>query len=798
MRKNYFLLLLSVMLFSGRSFAQLKQPCYTDEIHRRVLANNPNLAKVEQDYEKQIQAGLKQIDLTKYARTTASRTDYTDSTDFWYDVPVVIHVIHDYNYFDPGDSEGAYNDLAGDYAEDSVIYNAIDWFNIVYAKENGDTSSVIHTYKGFIPNSQTPYIGTIKIRLHLASVDPNGNPTHGITHHRSYLTYSGGDQAKFDQWPPTSYLNIWTIGEMSTSNGQAAAYAYLPPEIGNGVPAQYDGVISITGYFNYTTTINHEIGHVFNLYHPWGSTNAPAVACGDDFVDDTPPTEGHAETGCSAASLYDTMCATNYFKIYGGAHGDSLVNYPDTVNAQNIMDYTYCGRMFTAGQAARMHAALNSDVAGRNNLWDTTNLMRTGVWDASYNPIPRADLPPIVEFSVVDSTSSAKVLTNLNIQYFTCPPSGGKPYGLKFYNESWNDTIIATQWTFSNGASRPTSNKKAVSETFTEPGWVTVTLASTGNGTGTTSDTSTPVFVAQATGTTANGYFEEFSGADTAQWPTFNYYSNEFKWQLSNSVGFYDHSSMEYLGFDNRISSFGVPLTGLPAGDFDDMFSIPMDLSGLTSGNCYLNYMYSGASRSSNSADINDELDIDYSVDRSNTWTNIVKLTKHQVFNNGVYTVAYYPTSTADWAPMAISIPAAARTNYTVFRFRYKPGIAVGYDGTTATGTMSSGNNFFIDRINFSPYPASVSTVKAENGNVVVAPNPTNGDAYVIINDANSATARVVVTDITGKVVYTTTEEINAGQAHVQIPHSAIAVAGMYIVQTTTGDAISTRKLVVE
>jgi hypothetical protein len=794
MKKNYLFLLFAVACLTGKGYAQsqAKQPCGSTEARQQLLLTHPEILKAEEDFNAQVKAGLKNIDLSKMAahRTTADASEL-DSATFWYDIPIVIHIIHDYNN-------------NADYIPDNTIYNdLVNLWNPVYAaKEVNPSDGPDSTYVlNHTPNFY-PYIGNPHIRLHLAAIDPNGKPTKGITRHRSYLTYSGGEQAKFDDWDPTSYVNIWTVNTMSTANGMAAAYAHFATDVA-GIPF-YDGVIALWDYIGTPHTINHEMGHMMNLYHPWGNTNNPDVACGDDDVDDTPPTKGHAEPGCALAlsttntasnnSMWDTACAENYFKIYTDRHGnDSLVNYPDTTNTLNIMDYTYCAKMFTKGQVTRMHTTLNSDVAGRNNLWSGANLVRTGIkinaTDTTFAPIP--DLPPTVEYSVLNAHGNA-------IQYFTCAKLGSLPTGLTFKDESWNDTIVSRKWTFGNGAAISTSTVNIVSTSFSTPGWANVTLADSGNHTATTTNSSTPIFVAQATGVPGAGYYEEFKGATATQWPTFNYYNNEFKWQHAG-VGFYDDSSMMYTGYDNRVNpSFGIyPNTGEPIGDFDDMFSIPVDLSGF-SGACSLNYMYSGASRSANSLDINDALEIDYSTDRSNTWTTLTTLTKAQICNKGEYAFAYAPVSQADWAPMSINIPAAARTNYTIFRFRYKPGIAVGYDGTTVTGSYSSGNNFYMDRVNFSPWPASVSNVVAGTADVVVAPNPTNGDAYVIIKDMDNVATRIVVTDITGKVVYTTNELISGNEARVQIPHAAISVQGMYIVQTITGTQVTTKKLVVE
>ena len=777
MKKNYLFLLFAFACFAGKSYAQ-HQLCGSSEARERLLQAHPEIVKQEEAFELQMQQQLKKIDFTKAARTTG--VDESGNPDFWYDIPVVVHVIHDY---------GREN------INDTLLISYMKGWNIVYAEQNADTIDVYNHCPNF-----AKYIGNPHIRLHFAAIDPSGNPTKGITRHRSYLTYEGGDQAKLDDWPHDSYVNIWVVNTMSLVNNKAAAYAFYATDVAD-IP-YYDGVIVLYSYINQNKDINHEMGHMMNLQHPWGNTNDPGVGCGDDGVDDTPPTKGHYDGGCAYSSpssdplsIYDTACAENYFKIYTDMNGnDSLVNFPDTTNTQNIMDYEFCSRMLTKGQVTRMHAALNSDVAGRNNLWNPTNLIRTGVENADSTLSPGTpDLPPVAEYSVLNGVGVSGA-----IQYFTCPKSGSLPTGLKFINESWNDTITALNWNLGNGAAISTTTVNSFTTTFLTPGWANISLAATGNHTSTTTVSSASVFVAQATGTPGAGYYEEFNGATAEQWPTFNYYNNEFKWQPA-SVGFYDGNSMMYTGYDSRVDpSFGIyPTTGCPAGDFDDMFSIPVDLSGF-SGACSLNYMYSGASRSANSLDINDALEIDYSTDRSNSWTTLATLTKSQISNKGEYAFAYVPVSQADWAPMSINIPTAARTNYTIFRFRYKPGVSTGPDGTAATGIYSSGNNFYMDRVNFSPWPAGVNNVVAGTADVVVAPNPTNGDAYVIIKDMDNVATRIVVTDITGKVVYTTNELISGNEARVQIPHAAISVQGMYIVQTITGTQVTTKKLVVE
>ncbi|MCF8450285.1 MAG: zinc-dependent metalloprotease [Taibaiella sp.] len=756
MKKNYLSLVLALMLVASRGFAQA--PCATDEMHKFYKQQNPAVQVYEDQLNKSIKAFIAaQVNAGKFAsKTTATRSD----TDF-YDIPVVVHIIHNYG---------------GENLKDSNIYAMIAHLNKFYNKQSA-LSTIIEPFK--------KYIGNAKMRFHLATIDPLGNPTKGITKRISYLTYGGDDQAKMDQWPPTSYFNIWTENVIGRGIGVGIVLAYATfPASGAAFPYS-DGVISRFDYINDDNTIEHETGHYFDLAHPWNSGEGVGEVCGDDEVDDTPPTKGHFSV-CGSAQLYDTTCASNYFKLYASASGmvDSVVNYPDTTNTQNIMDYSQCAQsMLTIGQVWRMRAALNSTIGGRSNLWDSTNLAITGAL------APYPDLKPVTDFCVRQGLAQNSTLT-----YFTFPG-----VSLHFSNKSWQDTITAVNWTFSNGASKPTQSFTTLSginnsfeNNFSEPGWVNMTLEATGNNSGTTSTTyPKAVFVADNTGVDAlSGYFMEFNpGADRDKWPMFNYYNNGFKWDYAN-VGYYDNTCIKYQGFDKRA---GLELlTGTPKGDFDDLYSVPFDLTGLTSGNCNLNFHYSGASRTSASEHINDSLFIDYSIDKKHTWVSLAKLGKGTLLNKGALSVEYVPISTSDWAAKTISIPAAARNKYTVFRFRYKPGIY-----KSAFDFRSSGNNFYLDRVHVSPWTAEVSDLKMGTIDVKVVPNPTQGDAYVVVKDVQNSQAQVVVMDITGKVVYTITEQLKGNAARILIPHDAIATPGIYLVQTMSGSQSNTQKLVV-
>ncbi len=285
----------------------------------------------------------------KYAETKGTKV---------YIIPVVVHVLHQY---------GAEN------ISDEQIYDAIKVLNRDYRKLNSDTSDIVPGFK--------PIAGDCRIEFRLAKKDPSGKCTNGIDRIFSHETNNGDDYSKLHQWSRSNYLNIWVVKAIKAGNGEVAGYSYYPTAV-SGVMSFADGVILLSNYIGsigtsnvYTSrTLTHEIGHYLGLAHCWGSTNDPGVACGDDGIEDTPVSVG-----------WSTCTLTN---------NDICV--PGTAeNVQNYMEYSYCSRMFTQGQASFMRNTLINSMASRNNLWSDTNLIYTGVLDTIVSCAPVPDFKPL-------------------------------------------------------------------------------------------------------------------------------------------------------------------------------------------------------------------------------------------------------------------------------------------------------------------------------------------------------------------------------------------------------------------
>ena len=735
MFNKFFLLVVAVVCFANAGYAQHK-PCSTDEHYWQLLEKYPQLA----DYQKQFDEQTERI--------IAERTSSTTPDTTTYDIPIVIHIIHDYGV----------EDLA-----DTVLYDAAAYWTVVYMKQNADTSGVIAPF--------VPYIGKPNMRLRLATKDPNGKPTKGIVRFQSYLTQAADDGAKFGQWPPNEYVNIWVINTFGASATGAAAYAYIPASA--VFEPYYDGIICLSSYANYAKTVPHEMGHVLNLYHPWGSTNSPDVACGDDQVDDTPPTKGHNPSGCLPVALYDTACATGYMKTYMDSHGvlDSVVNYPDTTNAQNIMDYTYCQEMFTKGQVVRMRTALTSATAGRNNLITASNFALTG----ALAPMP--DLPPVADFTVNKCTTCSDLRS-----YFLIANSTSN---FTFRNASWNDTVSNVLWTFSNGAAYPTSTTMGVvANHFSTPGWVTVSLVANSNaGSDTLTNTHT-VYVADTTTVGGLGYTQSFT-TDSAigNWPMFNFYNNQFKWEFYTGAGIGDNSCLRYRSFDSS-----QRFTGSAVGDHDDIYTPAFNLSN-TTGNIYLNFYSSGAYTHTGlypgSTYVNDSFEIDVSITGGSTWQKIGGFGGASLADKDNYGVEYVPTSLTAWKPRSFTIPAVYHTANTFFRFRYHPG--------------NTGNDLYIDNLSLDAFPAGIKEVIASSTNPFnIFPNPATNGFNLIFKTGNDGMISYSIKDLTGNVVYENKKVFASNSIQQEsVSRDATPAAGMYFVTLTIDGVNTTQKVVV-
>jgi hypothetical protein len=225
---------------------------------------------------------------------------------------------------------------------DSLIVAQIAALNRDFNRENRDTSKTPAMFSK----------GALDVVFCLASVDPFGKNTNGITRYSTSLKFETNELVIKEStgWPRADYLNIW-VADLDKVLG----FAYIPTV--KDLPSEIlDGVVidfaTVGG--NNTRTKNgmgrvavHEVGHFLGLKHIWGEDGCN----NDDGIADTPP-QDTANTGCQVHPK--RSCSNN---------GDMFMNY---------MDYTNdtCMNAFTRNQVDLMNEVLNNS---RFSLTQTKN-----------------------------------------------------------------------------------------------------------------------------------------------------------------------------------------------------------------------------------------------------------------------------------------------------------------------------------------------------------------------------------------------------------------------------------------
>jgi hypothetical protein len=325
--------------------------CLQHKIHNKMMENPDYRASYLADKEIQQQV----IEMMK--------NDENFARGVVYKIPVVFHVLHN------GGVENITNDQ---------IFDCLRIMNRDFRRENEDAALVHADFQGEPSDSEIEFV--------MATKAPNGACFNGITRTQSPMSYDGsngyaqvnaivaGNDVYNGEWPGNRYLNVFICGDI----GGAAGYTNYPSNWGgtnmrNGIWVLHTYVGSIgTGDAVRSRTLTHEVGHWLNLPHTWGDSNNPGLSenCNDDDgVSDTPTC-----IGVTSCSLNSNSCDND--NAYWG--------FDKRDNVENYMEYSYCDKMFTAGQSSRMRAALNSTVGSRNNLWTNANLQLTGADGNTY------------------------------------------------------------------------------------------------------------------------------------------------------------------------------------------------------------------------------------------------------------------------------------------------------------------------------------------------------------------------------------------------------------------------------
>ena len=394
-----------------------RRSCGTMPVHERLLRTQPGYMDARTASENRA---------FQYANRllTAHRIGVTV-------IPVVVHVVWK---------------TAAENISDAQVQSQIDVLNRDYRKANPDISS--------LPSVFQPLASDARIEFELATTDPNGGATNGITRTQttadSFIdddkvksTATGGANA----WDSSKYLNFWVC---ELGNG-LLGYAQFP-----GGPAATDGVVILNSAFgtvgtaaafapyNHGRTASHEVGHWLNLRHIWGDDGGGCT--GDDLVSDTPNAAGPN----FGKPVFPRVTCNN------GPNGDLFMNYMDYTDDDAMF-------MFTSGQVARIQACLDGD---RHSIGHTKTGPTIAAADvhptvaaADFPTIAAADVHPTIAAADFPTIAAADVhptiqvldhgptnfLLDHGIPGPTFPPPGPGPLAIPFVLATPHHSMVWTQ-----------------------------------------------------------------------------------------------------------------------------------------------------------------------------------------------------------------------------------------------------------------------------------------------------------------------------------------------------------------
>ena len=368
MKKKFILFIL--IITSSLIIAQVNpKKCLTTKLVNQEILNNPEYAK-------------------ELERVMSNNTDFLSSNISernTLNIPVVIHIIHKDIYTNIGDGNNLSN---------AQIEDALRILNEDYSKTNPEFPNP--------PRSTfVNYAGNPDMKFCLATTDPNGNTTTGITRTPTSKTSFDSDSESndmkksisggIDAWDPTKYLNIWICNLFTSGLGEVLGYAYLPGLSGNQiwkdglvVDYQYFGTVVGASSNSDGRTGTHEIGHYLGLSHTFCEDGS---CCDNDDsfwagnINDTP-------------ACYDQNNGGPYYGPVNNNTNNNTCNdlqYNNSFNTnirdmdENYMAYSRDTWMFSIDQVNQMNSILSNF---RSDLKNTTISMNctgtigvTANWD---------------------------------------------------------------------------------------------------------------------------------------------------------------------------------------------------------------------------------------------------------------------------------------------------------------------------------------------------------------------------------------------------------------------------------
>jgi hypothetical protein len=714
--------------------------CGTSEMYRIGLQTHPQATEAEKRFNRFVETYKQNIQ-----HSSEKTSGYEGSK---YIIPTVVHVVHS-GYGKP----------------DSISKEQI-------------LSMFPHLFEDLRNVPGTRGFGTgvdTHIEFQLATRDPKGNPTDGITYTKDadatdvvIDSDSAGIKPGFGniklksliRWDSTRYCNMWIVKSIRTidtppGRGNIAGYAQYPwypspPTDGIVVAHPFFGTTGTSRGYSNTTT--HEIGHWLALIHPFDSSGVDGCDPGDclkwgDKVCDVPPTS----PGFKNISQRRNSCNTD------------SPDMPDI--SRNYMDYAMqdsAANHYSAGQAVRSVAALvNPEFDRKNKLWSEENNQRTGVgkWGAP------------------------KAYFWANNRY-TCV---GQP--VTFLDYSANKPT-SYEWKFEGGEPATSTEAYPVVK-YNKAGKYRVELK-VSNLSGKSDEIAEVDFITVTDEKVKLPFRENFSGNDfpPAGWyidnPDFAKLDNQgLTWQKS-ALGSGDTSLgcavMPFFYYNDYKQRDGLQL---PTFDLSANRE-----AGLTFNLSYhpIRYYSESAGAISEEFLYTDTLEVQVSLDCGANWWTVARdggerlMTASEPIRTTNQNSVTHLTP-APWKKFSVNLNPYAGLSNVQLRF---------------TGINGWGNHMYLDDIAILPQTVATTTGRIEAYHahqLRLEPNPATDQTSLVLLNPVQGSIRVEVLDLTGKVLWQESVQTSGSELRHPLDLSRFS-EGVYIVRVSDGENIRTEKII--